>query len=72
LKVHFTPEIEAKLTQSAAQQGRNPGDLVLEVVSKSFDEESPFIEAVSRGEDALKRGEFSNLRTSRLLQVPAL
>src|SRR5258707_14439599 len=31
MDVHFTPEVEAKLTQSAAQQGRNPDKLVQEV-----------------------------------------
>ena len=28
MEVRFTPELEAKLTQSAAQQGRNPDELV--------------------------------------------
>src|SRR4249919_2106776 len=26
MEVHFTPELEAKLTQSATQQGRNPDE----------------------------------------------
>lgn len=58
LEVHFTPELEAKLTQSAAQEGRNPDEFVQEVVSRYFDEESRFIEAVNRGEEALQRGEY--------------
>jgi hypothetical protein len=33
MEVHFPPEVEAKLTNSAAQQGRNPDQLVQEVVS---------------------------------------
>jgi predicted transcriptional regulator len=57
MQVHFTPELEAKLEQSAAQQGRNPDELVQEVVARYFDEESRFIEAVTRGEEALQRGE---------------
>jgi len=57
MQVHFTPELEAKFTQSAAQQGRNP-ELVQEVVARHFDEESRFIEAVNRGEEALQRGEY--------------
>jgi predicted transcriptional regulator len=57
-EVHFTPEIEAKLAQSAARQGRNPDELVQEVVSQYFDEESRFIEAVNRGEESLDRGEY--------------
>jgi predicted transcriptional regulator len=56
--VDFTPELEAKLAQSAAQQGRNPSELVQEVVSRYFDEESRLIEAVNRGEEALQRDEY--------------
>jgi predicted transcriptional regulator len=58
MQVHFTPEIEAKLERSAASQGRNPDELVQEVVARYFDEEILFIEAVKRGEEALKRGEY--------------
>jgi predicted transcriptional regulator len=57
MEVHFTPELEAKLAQSAAQQGRNPNDLVQEVLSRYFDEESWFNEAVNQGEEALKCGD---------------
>ena len=56
--MHFTPELEAKLAESAAQQGRDPDELVQEVVARYFDEESRFIEAISRGEQALQRGEY--------------
>lgn len=45
--MHFTPELEAKLAQSAAEQGRNPDELVQEVVARYFDEESRFIHAVT-------------------------
>jgi predicted transcriptional regulator len=58
MEVHFTPEQEAKLAQSAAQQGRDPDELVRQVVARYFDEESRFIDAVRRGEDALERGEY--------------
>jgi predicted transcriptional regulator len=58
MEVHFAPEIEKKLANSAAQQGRNPDDLVQEAVVKYFDEERRFIEAVNRGEEALQRGEY--------------
>ena len=43
MEVHFTPEQEAKLAQSAAQQGRNPDELVRQVVARYFDEESRFV-----------------------------
>jgi predicted transcriptional regulator len=58
MQVHFTPELEAKLAQSAAQQGSNPDELVQQVVARYFDEESRFMEAVNRGEEALRRGEY--------------
>jgi predicted transcriptional regulator len=58
MEVHFTPEQEARLAQSAALQGRDPDELVRQVVARYFDEESRFVEAVSRGEEALQRGEY--------------
>jgi predicted transcriptional regulator len=58
MKVHFTPEQEARLAQSAAQQGRKPDELVRQVVARYVDEESRFIDAVRRGEEALQRGEY--------------
>ena len=44
--------------QSAAQQGRNPDELVQEVVARYFDEGCRPVEAVNRGEEALQRGEY--------------
>ena len=58
MEVHFTPELEAKLAHSAASQGRNPDELVQDVVTRYFDEEVRFVEAVKRGEVALQQGEF--------------
>jgi predicted transcriptional regulator len=58
MEVHFTPDQEAKLAQSAAQQGRDPDELVQQVVARYFDEESRFVDAVRRGEEALQRGEY--------------
>jgi predicted transcriptional regulator len=58
MEVHFTPEQEARLAESAAQQGRNPDELVRQVLARYFDEESRFVDAVRRGEEALERGEY--------------
>jgi len=44
MEVHVTGELEAKLAQSAAQQGRNPDDLVQDVLASYFEEEARFIE----------------------------
>ena len=47
MDIHITqPELEAKLTQSAAQQGRHPDELVQEVLAQYFDEDP----LCSRGE----------------------
>jgi predicted transcriptional regulator len=43
MEVHLTPEQEQRLSQLATQQGRD---------------ESTFLEAVKRGEEALDRGEY--------------
>jgi predicted transcriptional regulator len=58
MEIRVTGELEAKLTRSAAQQGRNPDDLVQDVLASYFEEEARFIEAVKRGEDAFERGEY--------------
>ncbi len=58
MEVHFNPDLQAKLTQRATQQGRNLDETVQDVVARYFEEEDRFIEAVKRGEAALERGEF--------------
>jgi predicted transcriptional regulator len=58
MEVHFRPDLQARLTQRASQQGRNPDEVVPEVVARYFEEEDRFVEAVKRGEAALDRGEF--------------
>lgn len=57
MEMHFSPELEATLAHSAARQGRNPDELVQEVLTRYFEEETRFLEAVKSGEDALTRGE---------------
>jgi len=57
MEVHVTGELEAKLTHSAAKQGRNPDELVQDVLTHYFEEEARFVAAVLRGEEALQRGE---------------
>jgi hypothetical protein len=52
MELNLTPELEAKLTHSAAQQGRNPGELVQDVLTRYFGEE-----VASRGETLSPRAE---------------
>jgi len=58
MEVHFTSNIEARLTERATQQGRKPDEFVQDVVARYLEEEDRFAEAVKRGEDALERGEY--------------
>lgn len=58
MEVHLSPETQARLTQSAARQGRTADELAEEIVTRHLEEEARFIEVVKRGEDALDRGEY--------------
>jgi predicted transcriptional regulator len=58
MEVLFTAEREARLARSAAQQGRQPDELVQQAVAQYFDKESRFVDAVNRGESALQQGEY--------------
>jgi len=58
MEVHFNPDVQARLKRRATQEGRNLDETVQDVVTRYFEEEDRFIEAVKRGEAALERGEF--------------
>jgi predicted transcriptional regulator len=58
MEVHVTGELEAKLARSAAEQGRNPDEVVQDVLTHYFEEQARFVEVVRRGEEALQRGEY--------------
>jgi predicted transcriptional regulator len=58
MEVPFTPELEAKLTDAAAERGRRPDELVQEVVARYLDADARFAEAVKIGESELERGEY--------------
>jgi predicted transcriptional regulator len=54
----ISPEIDEKLTHFAAEQGRDPDELVQQAVTRYFEEETRFVEVVKRGEEALRRGDY--------------
>ena len=58
MKVHFTPEQEARLAQIASRTGTVPERLVTNVVARYLDEEARFLAAVEKGLGAAERGEF--------------
>jgi predicted transcriptional regulator len=57
MEVQFTPDLQARLAERAAQQGIKPNEVVEDVVARYFEEEDRFVEAVKRGEAALGRGQ---------------
>ncbi len=73
MEVHLSPEIEARLVDSAARLGRNTDELLQDVVSRHFEAEPLFVEIVERGEESLRRGDYLTheevgVRLSRFLR----
>jgi predicted transcriptional regulator len=58
VKVHFTPEQEARLAQLAIQAGTDPERLVKDVLVRYLDDEARFLAAVEKGIAAAERGDF--------------
>ena len=58
MEVRFTPELEAKIAETAAKQGRAPAEVVQEVMASYFEAEVRLPEAVRVGEEAFERGEY--------------
>ena len=58
MEVHFTPEQEAQIAQIATKTGRDPENLVKDVLARYIDDEARFLAAVERGLAAAERGEF--------------
>lgn len=57
MEIEFNPEIGARLAERAARECLSPDEVVRDVVTRYFEEEDRFVEAVRRGEAALGRGE---------------
>ena len=58
MDVRLTPEQEARLAEFAARDGRSPEDLVQEAISRYFEDDAQFIEAVKEGLASLDRGDY--------------
>jgi predicted transcriptional regulator len=56
--VHFSEELQAKLADIAAQQGRNADELVQDVLARYVEDEARFLEAVEKGIRAAESGDF--------------
>lgn len=58
MEVDFTPDLEAKLTRLAAEQGRDLKAVVREAVERLVDYDEWFIREVEKGLAAADRGDF--------------
>jgi predicted transcriptional regulator len=58
MDIHLTVEQEARLAELAARDGRRPGDLAADAVTRFLDEEARFAAAVKLGIEAADSGDF--------------
>lgn len=58
MEVYLTPDLQAKLTRLAAEQGRDSQALVLEAVERLVDYDDWFLREVEKGLSAADRGDF--------------
>jgi len=57
MEVKLTPELQAKLDEVAAQQGRDAQSLVQEAVQRMLDYDQWFLREVEKGLAQIERGE---------------
>ena len=58
MEVHFTPEVEAKIQQAAAEHSSSADTYVQQLVEQHLDHDSWFRQQVKKGLEQLDRGEF--------------
>jgi predicted transcriptional regulator len=58
MEVHLNPDLQARLSRMATQQGRDAETLVLEAVERLVDYDGWFLQEVDKGLAAADRGEF--------------
>ena len=58
MEVNLPPELEAKVKDAAARQGRKADEVLAEAVTSYFDEETRFVGAVRKGQESFRRGEY--------------
>ncbi len=57
MELNLKPELQAKLDEIAAQQGRDPQSLVQEAVERLVDYDQWFLREVDKGLQQIERGE---------------
>jgi len=60
MDVPLNPDLQAKLSRLAAEQGRASESLVVEAVERMVNHEEWFLREVNKGLAAAERGEFVN------------
>ena len=58
MEVHLNPDMQAKLTRLAAEQGRNAETLVQEAIARFVDYDEWFVREVEKGLASADRGEL--------------
>ena len=58
MEVRLKPDLQAKLTRLATQQGRDDESLVVEAVERMVDYDEWFVQEVEKGLAAADRGEL--------------
>ena len=58
MKVYFTPEEEARLSQIATREGVDPEKLVKDAALRLLEDDARFRRGVRKGVDQADRGEF--------------
>jgi predicted transcriptional regulator len=58
MEVHLSPDLQAKLTRLATQQGRDSESLVVEAVERMVNYDEWFLQEVQKGLAAADRGEL--------------
>jgi predicted DNA-binding protein len=63
MEIHFTPDVEEKLNDLAAQSGRGPGELVQDALAGYFDELVQTRDMLNSRYDDLKSGRVKPMLT---------
>jgi len=58
MEISFAAELEARLSRIAAQTGKEPGDVVRELVANYLDHDEWFRQEVEKGLASLDQGKF--------------
>ncbi|MGB7281090.1 MAG: hypothetical protein WBE13_02415 [Candidatus Acidiferrum sp.] len=67
MELHLKPDLQAKLSRLASQQGRDSEALVVEAIERMVNYDEWFVREVEKGIAAADRGEFVNHEDVRKL-----